>query len=97
MLIYSAAVALYLSYIGFADGLTGVFLSAVGVHVMLAALLARDVMRRDSVPGVQETRRERRRNALPSLAYRCSVPAAGYGWLSVAAWTITAGACEVAA
>jgi hypothetical protein len=53
MLIYSAAVALYLSYIGFADGLTGVFLwPAVGVHVMLAALLARDVMRRDSVPGV---------------------------------------------
>jgi heme exporter protein D len=98
MLIYSAAVALYLSYIGFADGLTGVFLwPAVGVHVMLAALLARDVMRRDSVPGVQETRRERRRNALPSLAHRCSGPAAGYGWLSVAAWTITAGACEVAA
>jgi len=50
MLIYSAAVALYLSYIGFADGLTGVFLwPAVGVHVMLAALLARDVMRPASV------------------------------------------------
>jgi hypothetical protein len=51
MLIYSAAVALYLSYVGFADGLTGVFLwPAVVLHVILAALLTHDVtrVRRDS-------------------------------------------------
>jgi hypothetical protein len=50
MLIYSATVALYLAYVGFADGLTGEFLwPAVVVHVILAALLTRDVarMRRD--------------------------------------------------
>ena len=47
MLIYSAAVALYLSYIGFADGLTGVFLwPAVGLHAVLTALLTRDVTRK---------------------------------------------------
>jgi hypothetical protein len=50
MLIYSAAVALYLSYIGFAVGLTGVFLwPAVVLHVILTALLARDVTRPASV------------------------------------------------
>jgi hypothetical protein len=50
MLIYDAAVALYLAYVGFADGLIGTFLwPAVVVHVILAALLTRDVtrMRRD--------------------------------------------------
>jgi hypothetical protein len=46
MLVYSAAVALYLSYIGLADGLTGVFLwPAVVLHVILTALLARDATR----------------------------------------------------
>jgi hypothetical protein len=46
MLIYSAAVALYLSYIGFAGGLTGVFLwPAVVLHVILTALLVRDITR----------------------------------------------------
>jgi hypothetical protein len=50
MLIYSAAVALYLSYIGFAAGLTGVFLwPAVVLHVILTALLARDATRPASV------------------------------------------------
>ena len=40
MLIYSAAVALYLAYIGFAGGLTGIFLwPAVILHVILTALL----------------------------------------------------------
>jgi hypothetical protein len=40
MLIYSAAVALYLTYIGLADGLTGMLLwPAIIVHVILAALL----------------------------------------------------------
>jgi hypothetical protein len=46
MLIYDAAVALYLAYVGVADGLTGVFLwPAVAVHVILTVLLTRDVMR----------------------------------------------------
>ena len=42
MLIYSAAVALYLAVLGFTGGATGVLLwPAVVVHVVLAALLAR--------------------------------------------------------
>src|SRR5262245_12147579 len=41
MLTYSAAVALYLAYIGFA-GLTGIFLwPAVALHVVLSILLGR--------------------------------------------------------
>jgi hypothetical protein len=40
MLIYSAAVALYLAYLGFAGGATGMLLwPAVGLHVILTALL----------------------------------------------------------
>ena len=40
MVTYSAVVALYLSYLGFAAGLTGVFLwPAVALHVSLTALL----------------------------------------------------------
>jgi hypothetical protein len=46
MLIYSALVALYLTYLGFAGGLAGVLLwPAVALHVILTALLARDVTR----------------------------------------------------
>jgi hypothetical protein len=46
MLIYSATVALYLAYVGLADGLTGVFLwPAVVLHTILTVLLNRDVMR----------------------------------------------------
>lgn len=46
MLLYSAAVALYLAYLGCAEGLTGVFLwPAVALHMMLAGLLAHDVTR----------------------------------------------------
>ena len=42
MLTYSAAVTLYLSYVGFAVGLTGILLwPAVVVHVILTALLTR--------------------------------------------------------
>ena len=42
MLIYSSAVALYLAYLGFADGLTGVFLwPAVALHAILSVLLGR--------------------------------------------------------
>ena len=42
MLTYSAVVTLYLSYIGFAGGTTGVFLwPAVVLHVILTALLVR--------------------------------------------------------
>ena len=42
MLIYSAAVTLYLAYVGFAGGLTGILLwPAVVLHVILTTLLAR--------------------------------------------------------
>jgi hypothetical protein len=42
MLTYSAAVALYLAYLGFAGGMTGVFLwPAVVLHLIVTALLAR--------------------------------------------------------
>jgi hypothetical protein len=42
MLIYSAAVMLYLAYVGFAGGLTGILLwPAVVLHVILTALLTR--------------------------------------------------------
>jgi hypothetical protein len=42
MLIYSAAVALYLASVGFAGGLTGILLwPAVVLHVILTALLTR--------------------------------------------------------
>jgi hypothetical protein len=42
MLTYSAAVALYLAYVGIAEGLTGLLLwPAVVVHVILTALLTR--------------------------------------------------------
>lgn len=50
MLIYSSSVTLYLAYIGFAGGLIGALLwPAVVLHVILTALLTRDVtrMRRD--------------------------------------------------
>jgi hypothetical protein len=46
MLTYSAVVTLYLAYLGFAGGLTGVLLwPAVVLHLILTALSARDVMR----------------------------------------------------
>jgi hypothetical protein len=42
MLTYSTAVALYLAYLGFAGGLTGVLLwPAVALHVVLSILLGR--------------------------------------------------------
>ena len=42
MLIYSAAVTLYLAYVGLAGGLTGILLwPAVVLHVILTALLTR--------------------------------------------------------
>jgi hypothetical protein len=42
MLIYSTVVALYLAYLGFAGGLTGVLLwPAVALHAVLAILLGR--------------------------------------------------------
>ncbi len=42
MLTYSAAVTLYLAYVGFADGLTGTLLwPAVVIHAILTFLLAR--------------------------------------------------------
>jgi hypothetical protein len=46
MLAYSASVTLYLAYLGFAGGLTGVLLwPAVVLHAILTALLTRDVAR----------------------------------------------------
>jgi hypothetical protein len=50
MLTYSALVTLYMAYLGFAVGMTGVLLwPAVVLHVILTAFLTRDVtrMRRD--------------------------------------------------
>ncbi len=42
MLTYGAAVTLYLAYVGFAGGLSGILLwPAVGLHVILTALLTR--------------------------------------------------------
>ena len=42
MLMYNASVALYLAYLGFVGGLTGVFLwPAVALHVALSILLGR--------------------------------------------------------
>ena len=47
MLTYSALVTLYFAYLGFAGGLTGILLwPAVVLHLILTALLAREVMRR---------------------------------------------------
>ena len=44
MLTYSAAVTLYLAYVGVAGGLTGILLwPAVVLHVILTALLARSL------------------------------------------------------
>jgi len=46
MLTYGLLVTLYLAYLGFAGGFAGVLLwPAVALHVVLAALLARDIMR----------------------------------------------------
>ena len=42
MLTYSAAVTMYLAYVGFAGGLTGILLwPAVAIHAILTFLLAR--------------------------------------------------------
>ena len=47
MLIYSSVVALYLAYVGFIGGFTGILLwPAVVVHAILATLLARTYPRR---------------------------------------------------
>lgn len=46
MLTYSAAVTLYLAYLGFAGGLTGILLwPAVILHAILTALLTRELTR----------------------------------------------------
>jgi len=46
MLTYGSLVTFYLAYLGFAGGFAGVLLwPAVALHVVLAALLARDLMR----------------------------------------------------
>jgi hypothetical protein len=51
MLTYSAAVTLYLAWLGFADGLTGVLLwPAVVLHAVLTALLTRNVAGRRYEP-----------------------------------------------
>lgn len=51
MAIYSAAVSLYLAYLGVAAGLAGALLwPAVIVHGILTALLARDIVRMRGEP-----------------------------------------------
>ena len=51
MLIYSASVTLYLAYLGFTGGATGILLwPAVMLHAVLTALLIRDVARRRYEP-----------------------------------------------
>ncbi len=46
MFFYSAAVALYFAYLGFAGGFTGIALwPAVGLHLVLAGLLGRGLIR----------------------------------------------------
>jgi hypothetical protein len=48
MLIYSATVTLYLAYLGFAGGLTGIFLwPAVALHAILSVFLGRLWLARD--------------------------------------------------
>jgi hypothetical protein len=47
MTIYSAAVALYFAYVGFAGGLTGILLwPAAVLHLVLTALLVRTSMQK---------------------------------------------------
>ena len=47
ILMYSAVVTLYLSYIGFADGMAGAFLwPAVVLHMILTTLLTRALIQR---------------------------------------------------
>jgi hypothetical protein len=46
MLTYSASIALYLAYLGFAGGLIGILLwPAIILHIILSALLTRDFTR----------------------------------------------------
>jgi hypothetical protein len=53
MLIYSVAVMLYLAYLGFAGGLTGILLwPAVILHVTLTALLTRALTRNKERSGL---------------------------------------------
>jgi hypothetical protein len=50
MLIYSAAVALYLAYVGFAGAMTGILLwPAVVLHFVLTALLTRTSMKNPAI------------------------------------------------
>ena len=50
MLIYSAAVTLYLAYLGFAGGFSGVFLwPAVALHAVLSILLGRAWLTKDAM------------------------------------------------
>jgi hypothetical protein len=49
MLTYSALVTVFLAYLGFAGGFTGVLLwPVVGVHLILTALLTRDATRSEA-------------------------------------------------
>ena len=55
MLTYSAAVTLYLAYVGFAGGLTGILLwPAVVLHVILTALLTRASTKRQGDENIEE-------------------------------------------
>ena len=55
MLTYSAAVTLYLAYLGFAGGLSGILLwPAVVLHVILTALLTRASIKRQGDENIEE-------------------------------------------
>jgi hypothetical protein len=55
MLIYSAAVTLYLAYVGFAGGLNGILLwPAVVLHAILTALLTRGINKRQGGENIEE-------------------------------------------
>jgi hypothetical protein len=60
MLIYGAAVALYLAYVGFAAGLAGILLwPAVVLHLSLTAFLVRASMKNLSVSAPSTARTDR--------------------------------------
>jgi hypothetical protein len=79
MLVYSAAVTLYLAYVGLAGASSGILLwPAVGLHVILTALLLRaatgdagtrtqkKVSPRRASPAARRARRRGRRSRLPT-------------------------------
>ena len=72
MLTYSAAVTLYLAYVGFAGGSTGVLLwPAVVLHVILTALLARAVTQRQGGESIEAPTEARHTSAARNEYHTC--------------------------